>query len=388
MKLKLRLGFNNCVKLELLLVGMIVIFTIFGAYSLVSLCFTMSFIVLLIYTGYRVSKGKFSIQTLLVVVFAALNVVINAMVSSGSSLGFDYFKKVIMFISFVLFLYYSYTDSVSGKVAEITLYTPCAAGVLLIISYFLLGNTATYARGITLGFTNPNFTGMWLLHIAIYMFLVIIDAAQKPLLRIAMGGCFIAITWLIVLTLARSCLFGLIFFLALCLLKKFFRLDLLKNKIFLIVVILIPLLFVFSYYYLIRSSWFLNTFSFLVSEGKPLTSRTVVWSPAIESLKSNFLLGDYYGISNGTGSSQMHNTHLDVLCSYGIITFGLFLGSLYSACVRSEKFSSDFRNYCALAGFLSIVIMGTFEAGIVAGAMGLNFLTGGLLIIANSKAKK
>ena len=119
-----------------------------------------------------------------------------------------------------------------------------------------------------------------------------------------------------------------------------------------------------------------------------MTSRTVVWSPAIESLKSNFLLGDYYGISNGTGSSQMHNTHLDVLCSYGIMTFGLFLGSLYSACVRSEKFSSDFRNYCALAGFLSIVIMGTFEAGIVAGAMGLNFLTGGLLIIANSKAKK
>ena len=110
-----------------------------------------------------------------------------------------------------------------------------------------------------------------------------------------------------------------------------------------------------------------------------------MWDPAIKLLKSNFILGDYSGISNGTGMSQLHNTHLDVICSYGIVPFMLFLSLLNSVCKRVSNQSMEYSNYCALCGFISVIIMGSFEAAVVAGAMGMNILTAGLIILANAK---
>ena len=42
-------------------------------------------------------------------------------------------------------------------------------------------------------------------------------------------------------------------------------------------------------------------------------------------------------------------------------------------------------NYCALCGFISVIVMGSFEAAVVAGAMGMNILTARLIILANAK---
>lgn len=42
------------------------------------------------------------------------------------------------------------------------------------------------------------------------------------------------------------------------------------------------------------------------------------------------------------------------------------------------------KEYYALCGFLAVVFSGIFEAGIVAGSMGLYFLTAGLFILANA----
>ena len=103
---------------------------------------------------------------------------------------------------------------------------------------------------------------------------------------------------------------------------------------------------------------------------------------AFDSFWQHPITGNYSGISGGSGASQMHNTHVDVLCSYGIFAAILFMQNLYqnmrsvNSCIKSSY------QHAAFCAFAAIIIMGTFEAAVVAGAMGLNLLTVSLLVLA------
>lgn len=256
---------------------------------------------------------------------------------------------------------------------------------MLVCSFFLFGNTTTYGGGITLGFSNPNFTGMWLLHLAIYTLLFIIDQKKRPIIRLFSVALFAALNWLIFQTKARSCLIGLFFFVCICLIGKIFKKYIAQKPVFILLVVTVPILLVAVYRYLLNAWWFQRIFSFLVSDGKGLDSRLAVWNPALESLKTHLILGNYSGISHGTGASQLHNTHLDVICSYGVIPFILFLYMIYSVCRKAAAQPMNGFNYYALCGFMSVIVMGSFEAAVVAGAMGMNILTAGLMILANAR---
>ena len=175
MKLRIKFDFSECAKIEIVLVALIVLFTILRQSTAISICFELSFIALLVYAIKRATIKKFEVQPLLLIAVAVINVLVNGLISSDANLGFDYFKKVIMFSAFVLMLYFSEEDLVSGKAITIVKSIPVACALLLVVSYFFLGNTTRYAGGATLGFSNPNFTGMWLLHLAIYTFLFVID---------------------------------------------------------------------------------------------------------------------------------------------------------------------------------------------------------------------
>lgn len=385
MKIRIKFDFSECVKLEIVLVALIVLFTILKQNAAISICFALSFIVLLVYAIRRATIKKTKIQPILLSATALINVLVNGLLSNEANLGFDYFKKVIMFSAFVLMLYFSEEDSVSGKTITILKCVPVACTLLLVVSYFFLGNTTRYAGGVTLGFSNPNFTGMWLLHLAIYTLLFVIDNEKHFLICVFSGLLFVTVVWLIFQTKARSCLIGIVLFCALCLIGKVFGKYIARNSIVITAVIITPILLVIFYHYLLNASWFLKLFSSFISAGKGLDSRLAVWDPAIKSLKSSMFFGDYSGISNGTGASQLHNTHLDVICSYGIFPFVLFVSLLNSACRRVANQSMTFSGYCALCGFLSVIIEGCFEAAVVAGSMGMNILTAGLIILANVK---
>ena len=388
MKLRIKFDFSECAKIEIILVALIVLFTILRQNAAISLCFELSFIALLAYTIRRAAFKTFEIWPLLLITVAVVNVLVNGLLSSNANLGFNYFKKVIMFSAFVLMLYFSEEDSVSPETITIVKNVPVICAAMLVVSFFLLGNTARYAGGVTLGFSNPNFTGMWLLHLAIYTFLFTIDEKKKRKIRILSGILLIAVIWLIFQTQARSCLIGIALFCAICLIGKVFGNYIAKNSMFIALVVIAPILLVVLYHYLLNAQWFQRIFSSFVSAGKGLDSRLSVWDPAIKLLRENYILGDYSGISNGTGASQLHNTHLDVICSYGIVPFMLFLWLLNSVCRKVANKSMSYSNYCALCGFISVIIMGSFEAAVVAGAMGMNILTAGLIILANAKEEQ
>ncbi len=383
--MRLRFDFSECTKIEIILVALIILFTVFGNNTAVSLCFALSFIVLLVYIVKRATIKAFQIYPLLLIAVAVMNVFINGLLSSDANMGFDYFKKVIMFSAFVLMLYFSAEDSVSAQTITIVKKIPVVCALVLVFSFFLFGNTQRYAGGVTLGFSNPNFTGMWLLHLTIYTFLFAIDARKHHIMRIFSSFLLISLIWLMFQTKARSCLIGLVFFVCICLNGKIFGKYVAKKPVFIALIVAAPILFVIAYRYLLNAQWFQRGFSLFVSAGKSLDSRLAVWNPATESLKRNFIFGDYSGISHGTGVSQLHNTHLDVICSYGIFPFILFIYLINSVCRKVSNCSMTYSNYCALCGFMSVIVMGSFEAAVVSGAMGMNILTVGLMILTAAK---
>lgn len=385
---RVKFDFSSCMKIEMIFVSLIIFFTLVKQGALISLCFSMSFIVLLCYAVYRATNTRYSLNLVLLIIVAFVNVVVNALTSSEAILGFDYFKKLLMFLAFMLMLDFAQNDDISVDTYNLVLRLPSAMALMLVCSYFFVGNTDRYAGGITLGFSNPNFTGMWLVHLFIYVFLLEISIKHNRFIKITIGLVLVIMAWLIYETKARSCLIGLFLFLLLCVMGKVTNESFSKKPIVWSAVILIPIIVVLLYQSLLNAGWFVNAFAAFVSDGKGLDSRLAVWQPAIKAFMGSPIFGDYCGISQGTGTSQLHNTHLDVLVSYGILPFVLFVVALLKLSRNITRHDMSFFSYTAFSGFLSIIIIGTFEAGVVSGAMGLNILTVGLIVLANYDGKE
>lgn len=377
----IRFNFSFCIACEVVIASAIAVLTALGQPSLVSLLFAVSFILAFGYAAFYFNKDPNISKVAILIGLCFFNVFLEG-VLDGGMLSFNYFKKVIMFLAFVLLVYFASEHgwTISARVAKMIGILPVLAGVFLIISYYFLGNTELKAWGITLGFSNPNFTGMWLLHFFLYDCLFIAQVwngkSKWRLLCVPIA----VITWnMILLTRARSCMIGVVSFFVLIVLglrnKR-------ANKTAIAVIALLPIVYAVLYLQIVDKAWFNNLFGFMVSKGKNLTSRVYIWKVAFKALKRHPILGSYAGISHGTGFSQMHNTHVDVLASYGIIPFILFVRILYDSMVKINKQDLNFFQYAAFCAFCAVIIMGSFEASLVAAAMGMNLLTVGFLVLA------
>ena len=383
---RIKLDFSNCMKWEMFFMASIILFTIAKQGTLVSLCFSMSFIVLLGYSLHRAKTTGYSLNLILLIIVSFVNVTVNALTSSEAILCFGYFKKLLMFVSFMLMLNFAQNDDITRKTYNIIFKLPCVMAIILVCSFFA-GNTARYAGGITLGFSNSNFTGMWLMHLFVYVFLLA-NSTRNRTKQLALGIALVIMLWLLYETKARSCLIGLFVFFLLYIIGRLTNDNFAKRPVVWVAVNLFPIVFALLYQSLLNAKWFIDTFSFIVSEGKGLNSRASVWTPAMSAFFGSPILGDYCGISQGTGLSQLHNTHLDVLVSYGVLPFVMFLIALLKVSKKATNHKMSRFNYIAFCGFLAVIIEGTFEAGMVSGAMGLNILTVGLIILANYESEE
>lgn len=118
------------------------------------------------------------------------------------------------------------------------------------------------------------------------------------------------------------------------------------------------------------------------AEGKELNSRTDIWEPAFRRFASSPVLGAYCQISDGTGMSQLHNTHVDILVSYGTSVLVLTCVFLYVLMrdLRTEV-SDD-----ALAGFICVLLLGIGEAALFSGGLGITLFFGVFLGLKKEKS--
>lgn len=372
---------------EIVLAGLVFIFNLLGISSAVSASFALSFIVLVAYIAFSGVARRVNATLFVIIVVSTINVILNGASYSAATLNFDYFKKLIFFITSIVYFELATRVEVHDKAKIIVKYIIYFLGIFLVIDYFVLGNHKMLGRYLTMGFTNPNFTAMWLLQLFLF-YIYYIAASKAKIEKILCISVSVLCLYLITLTLNRAALFILPIYILLAVLgmvRKKYQL----NKHFIFVVLLVPI-FVYVFYHLIISNQHINQmFNFIVSEGKGLDSRSRVWDFATSKLfAGGWLIGDYAGISDGTGASQMHNTHLDILISYGILPFTLFLKLLYSICRRVNDTNETFIQYLAYIGFMLMLLFGTFEAGLFAGCTGLNYLTGTLIVLARNREEK
>lgn len=152
-----------------------------------------------------------------------------------------------------------------------------------------------------------------------------------------------------------------------------------------VIVVLFPLIFVIVYMLVIDLDGINELFSFMVGEGKQLSSRVKIWKPALDAFRQSPLFGAYFQISDGTGESQMHNSHLDILVSYGVVAFAVFCYYIYSIMQRIKN--RENYDQIAFIAFICTFLLGIGEAAIFSGGLGIYLHAGIFLAIANSRLK-
>lgn len=375
--------FSVFIVLELLLVSGIFVLATLKINNIVSLLFALTFILLAMFIFIN---GKLNdIKVWFVVLLAVFNVILDSLLQN-SNLTFDYMKKVIMFSSFLLMLSLCSQYQVNSFVVKLLKYIPIVLSYYAVASFFILGNTITYAGGITLGLGNPNFTGMWLLHLFVFDAINTIDNNNKPIVRILAAFVGILLVYLIDLTLARASMMGVIAFGILLVIGYLYHKKM--PDFVILICVLFPFIFMVLYLSFVGTDWANETFSFLVSEGKSLSSRNAIWLGVLSVYNQSPFIGSYSILSHGTGASQAHNIHLDTLASYGPFVLIMFLGILFFSLRKLNKKVINSVQLGAICAFLAIIVSGTFEAGLVAGAMGLNILTTMLFTLVNSYSLK
>lgn len=373
-------NFSILICIETAIACVLAVFKTIGSSGLISMLFAGSFLLVVAYIVFNYKKVSIRIDVLLLIVLCFFNIVLGALLEYGT-ISFNYLKKAIMFLVFIILLNFVNNESFNLTKSEYYLISllPIAVGIYMVISYYILGNrVALNETAITLGFENPNFTGMWLFHFLLYGILFVIGTFKENKLCVLIIPFLVMIFILLWKTETRSCIIGLVFFFLLLLIGIFKKRW---NKLFLIFIAVFPLLYAIIYMNIINTDFIQEKFAFMVSEGKSLTSRVEIWQYAFDHYKQHPIIGSYYGVSGGHGLSQMHNTHVDVLTSYGILPFVLFVNNLYSNMKSINQQIMSYYQYACFSAFCSVVIVGSFEAAVVAGSMGLNLLTVGFFTL-------
>lgn len=373
---------NFFVLIESLLCIGIIFFTCTERPSLTSLAFTGSFIVLLIQTiVYLFLQKKFNAidGIMFVIILLSLVNVIASTLIDGIYITFNYMKEYLIFLATILFFRLVENIRISRKMCTIIFFVQMLICAIYIYTYYFRPQEyVEYSfNGLSLNFSNPNLTAMFLLQSALYMVLGVFYFEKIILKAFCLIFCIVMLKYILE-TECRNALISFALFLGIFFLC-FFKIDFKFSKLFIFLVNSAPIIFVPVYLIYIELIVEKGWFSFLAAEGKNLDSRVKIWKRAFE------VLGDFTFIGNyADAAGNVHNSHMVLLCSYGIII--LILVILFNCLIVhriSSKVTTKFQVF-ALAAFFSVIFMGFGEGALYSGGVGIYILCGTFLILANS----
>ena len=366
---------------QLMLLFGICLFTVLQRGAVVSALFHITFFGLLAGLGVQLLRrpwlNELHIAAAVLIIVAFFHVAMQT-----NSYALSYYNKLIIFACSVLMLPFLPALEVDGRQVDWVLRINLCIAAIYPVMYILLPDRGYLGRFLTFHFTNPNLAGMFLTHSALYC-AIALSYYKGKVLRLLILALFLQLTYFIWLTGARSCFFALACFAVAVVLDFLCKKSIRISSWLSFVILASPFLFALLYLAWEKSGlleWMTSVLR--VSEEKALTSRVKIWTDALTQFKGSPLFGAYDKISKGSGMSQMHNTHIDVLVSYGLVPFGLFIFLLHKSVKRilagvTEEFALK-----GLFAFYAIIIMGTFEAALVSGGVGLYIMSFGFLVLA------
>ena len=355
---------------------------------LVSMFFNLSFVIFfMLFLDFTIKVGKLSIWSIGLVVSSVLSVILSYSFNNYISFGgTEYIKCLIFFIVTNTFYYILSKIKITKKMYKLSINIPFLIILTDIFSYYLLKNRVTMAQAITLNFSNPNQTGLWLSVAFMFGILKYTEESSKTKKLMFLGLTMILLP-IIIKTLSRNSLISILFLIIMMIYGSILKKRKLSKKI-IILGIIFPLIFCFAYLILINTS-FAERFSFLVSEGKSLTSRLNIWNFGVATFLEHPIVGNYSKLMfEGKGGAQLHNTGIDICAKYGLIVYFIFVKLTYDIVNSINRKSFSKIKYLATCCFLSVIIQGIFEAGIYSGYCGLDYLIGGFIIIGRGITNK
>lgn len=359
--------------------------------SLTSLLFLLTFplTVLLWLRSVRQTVTETDIIMIVTAAMAVVGVLLNAG-AANADLSFQYMKKLIMFVMTLLYFQTAYRVQIPGKLADFINKLVDLLALFLLVMY-LARPTLMHTIGgrvsmyLTFRFTNPNMTAMFL--VSVYMMKIHrLFTREKWYVKCWHCAMLAVLLWFVVETQSRNALLVLVMYTVLSF-WLFFRgrKEMYISKGWAVLFSVFPACLVWAYMTLVNSRWIQNLLSFLISEGKQLDSRVKIWKPALEALWKSPVFGAYYEISHGTGISQMHNSHMDIAASYGILVLLLVCVLLIRYLHQGGRRYADKSRFIYILGFAGMVVLGMGEAAVFSGGLGIYILAGTFLLLANQE---
>lgn len=374
------------IKTQFLVLTGIVIAQVFGKNATASSLFTMTFFLTvflwLVMAEKRISR--INVLAIMIVVVSCINVAVNALLTN-TILSFSYIKKLIMFWSTVLFFAAMSEYKPDHKTVNFIFRVNTLLALFLLAMYILRNPQMHYWNNrvtayLTFRFTNPNLTSVFLLSICVIE-MIHAYLAGRWTGKMIHGGLAAVLAYFVVCTRARNALLLLAAFIAVYFCAALFpRWKWRMTKPMAALIAVFPAVFAVCYLLLIYTPLVQKVFEFLIGEGKPLDARVEIWMDAVRAIGSSPIVGAYSQISDGSGQSQLHNSHLDVAASYGVtVLLMLCVFLFYILSARKEKSA----NYLLIAGFAALLMSGIGEAMIFSGGLGVYIYSGILLMLAN-----
>ncbi len=355
---------------------------VLGKSGIASLFFTLTFPLtgaLWLVTAWK----KLDLTNLLVlgILLVSGGCVAGNALGAGTAVFGGYFKKLIMF--WCTLLLFGAMEAYVPEKEDVSMLVRCCR----VLAVFLTGMylfrreemhllNGIVTESLTFRFSNPNLTAVFLS--ALSMILWIRGAWEKGMARLlsaAMAGVLAVFVWE---TRARNGQLLLLFFGAFCLFRRLFP----GSRAKFTGLAAAPLAFALVYLWLVPKFTELGWFSFLVGEGKGLDSRVEIWRFALKYVAASPLLGSYSQISQGSGASQMHNSHVDILASYGVLTLVLVCLFLWDLLGKNDKTPW---NRLSRDGFGALLLSGLGEAVLFSGGLGVYVFGGCLLMLAKAR---
>lgn len=365
--------------------AMIVLLQVLDFPSAVSLLFSATFILtaaLWVIVAMR-KINSLDILVLCVIVVALLNIGLNAWIT-GAAVSLGSLRKFVIFAFTLLYFAAAHKLSIDSLTEKLFFWSNSLLAAFLILYFYTNNDQAhlfnnIYTEYLTFNFTNPNLTAMFLICI-FFMELLQLFRQKQTLLRLLHLVLAGFMFYFIIETRSRNCLLvatGVSAVLAVVALRK-------KEPAFprwmAVLVAVFPILFAAAYLIIVDSPVFQILFRFLVSDGKDLDSRLTMWTTALEEYMRSPFLGAYNQITQGDSSLQMHNTHIDILVSYGPVVL-LLVCFFLAQCLRQERGRGSKYDFAAAVCFSGTLIMGMAEASLFSGGLGLYLLAGVFLLL-------
>lgn len=370
---------NKLWRINIIFCAGIAITTIYELADITSLLFYCSFVITAVCMWLCLKKPvtKYTRNTLIFLIYLILFGLISV-VQGG--IGFAYLKKFIIYITTLCSFYVVLKIQPNRRTVNLLLGSNVVMSILYIIRSRADG--AYVQEMLWLFFSNPNFAGMWLF-MSMSLLVATLFFVKKRFWQIILLALAGQLAYLCFQTDSRNILLAIGYMVLLCVVCLISKVPQFK-KWMLFAADLYPLLFALAYMYLVANDLVSEGINeALVSEGKPITSRFAIWEEAFTYIGQRPLLGAYSIVQGGSGSFQLHNTHIDMWAAYGTVGFVLFLIYIYRILKEANDSCNTKGAMVALAGFICMTLMGSAEASLYSTGMGMYIFISSFLLLSN-----